>query len=228
MKKSPSWKHFTRTHKLFKQINLFLSVCIALSLLTEVSAQPLYIAGSSTYYNELVGGSASPFGRILTQQTRTNNSVGVKTCLGKAAGTGWFKFTQSDNSWTSQWGGSTVTTLSTNTYYSLGAVYGGSSNLQATIAAGSYYTFIIGQNSSSSNNIAVLLSAETPASVSSVTTTTPAQNTATTITANLGSAISTTSGEGAQYVYLAYSVNSGSYTTVAMTRSSSTDRKSVV
>ena len=105
------------------------------------------------------------------------NSVGVKTCLGRNnRNRVGLEFTQSDNSWTYPMGSSTGTTLSTNTYYSLGAsIWWFKQPTKLLLRLEDYYTFIIGQIHHQAIMLPYYCPAETPASVSSVTTTTPAK-----------------------------------------------------
>jgi hypothetical protein len=188
---------------------------------THTHAQPLYVAGSSTYYNELLGGSVANFGVPLTIENRRNTSVGVKTCSGKATGTGWVKFVQETNSWNNQWnGGASAFSLTTNTFHASAAQYDvvqTGANINVSVTKDLFYTFIIGQNETSNNHISVLVTTQAPRASTQLSHSSPQAGQAVTVTNTLNGAITTTSGNGAQYVYLAYSVNGGAYTATPMT-----------
>lgn len=111
-------------HSIRHRLVAFSILLLLSALFATTHAQPLHIAGSSTYYNELLGGSGTNFGVPLTLENRRNTSVGVKTCSGKATGTGWIKFVQETNSWNTQWnGGVSAITLSGNTYMATAGKY---------------------------------------------------------------------------------------------------------
>lgn len=209
-------------HSIRHRLVAFSILLLLSALFATTHAQPLHIAGSSTYYNELLGGSATNFGVPLTLENRRNTSVGVKTCSGKATGTGWIKFVQETNSWNTQWnGGASAFTLSGNTYMATAGKYdvtsSGGGNINVSITKDLFYTFIIGQNTTSDNDVSVLVTAQAPRNVTTMTHSTPQEGQAVTVTSTLNNSISTTSGNGAQYVYLAYSVNGGTYTSTPMT-----------
>jgi len=197
----------------------FLSFLFSL-LCFSMNAQPAYLAGSSTGFNEL---NSTPSGSNMSIETRLNTTVAVKTCSAKADYSAWFKFTSSNSSWSPQWSASGAEkTITTNTYSSSAAEYVTGQNLKVDVLSGKYYTFIVGQNASANNDLSVLLSYEEPKTISSVTNGTPTENADIQISATLSSAIGITSGEGAQYVRMAYTIDNTSYVTVNMNGSGST------
>ncbi|HPG55620.1 MAG TPA: CotH kinase family protein, partial [Candidatus Enterocola sp.] len=196
----------------------FLSFLFSL-LCLSINAQPAYLAGSSTGFNEL---NSSPSGSNMTVETRLNTTVAVKTCSAKADYSAWFKFTSSNNSWEPQWCASgSEKTIATNAYLSSTAEYVTGQNLKVDVLSGKYYTFIVGQNATTNNDLSVLLSYEAPKTISSITNATPAENTDIQVSATLSSAIGVTSGDGAQYVRLSYTIDNISYVTVDMNGSGS-------
>ncbi|NCC99172.1 MAG: starch-binding protein, partial [Bacteroidia bacterium] len=197
----------------------FLSFLFSL-LCFSMNAQPAYLAGSSTGFNEL---NSTPSGSNMSIETRLNTTVAVKTCSAKADYSAWFKFTSSNSSWSPQWSASGAEkNITTNTYSSSAAEYVTGQNLKVDVLSGKYYTFIVGQNASANNDLSVLLSYEEPKTISSVTNGTPTENADIQISATLSSAIGVTSGEGAQYVRMAYTIDNTSYVTVNMNASGST------
>ena len=208
-------------HSIRHRLVAFSILLLLSALFATTHAQPLHIAGSSTYYNELLGGSVTNFGVPLTLENRRNTSVGVKTCSGKATGTGWVKFVQETNSWNNQWnGGASAFSLTTNTFHASAAQYDvvqTGANINVSVTKDLFYTFIIGQNETSNNHISVLVTTQAPRASTQLSHSSPQAGQAVTVTNTLNGAITTTSGNGAQYVYLAYSVNGGAYTATPMT-----------
>src|SRR5574344_1102197 len=197
----------------------FLSFLFSI-LCLSINAQPAYLAGNSSGFNEL---NSSPSGTNMTVETRLNTTVAIKTCSAKADYSAWFKFTSSNNSWSPQWSTTcSEKTITTNTYLSSTAEYVNGQNLKVDVLSGKYYTFIVGQNATTNNDLSVLLSYEAPKTISSITNAIPAENIDIQVSATLSSAIGVTSGDGAQYVRLSYTIDNTAYVTVDMSGSGST------
>lgn len=182
--------------------------------ITSAMAQPTVLGthlvnGSYTTYDLNTVGGFKQY-RLQATSSASSGARSWEFATGTASSTNY------STNWRPYTGGQT---LSTNTYiptsFNNGAKYntssGGSSGLLPAITSGNYYTFNVSNNSSADNTMQLLETSFSPATISTVSATTPS-NDKNSVLVTITTSSAPSSGE---YVYVRYSTNSYSTSTIA-------------
>lgn len=185
-------------------------------------AQPTQIEGTWVDGGAFNGniGTLTDRGTQRFFRTQASGTTGTRTVL----------FNNPSDNYNPKWVADNTTALSKNTFLSSGAKYytGGGTDIHVAITSGSYYTFVIGENSGSSNNLSILETSYAPRSITSVSQSPLSaavyNGQSVTVTATLSGTLQTD-----EYVYLRYTTNNwSSSTAIQMVFSSGTSYASTI
>jgi hypothetical protein len=190
-----------------KRLLLVVATCIAIC--TQIHAQPTVLGtqlanGSYTTYDLALRGAV----RAVKINATSGASSGARNwefATGTAASTNystnWRPYTSSQ---TLSGYNAQIDPASAAASARYNTSFGGASGLLPAVTNGNYYTVIVGQNATANNFMSILQTSFNPVSISSVTRdfTTPTNQQAPTVTANLSGSLS--SGE---YIFIRYWTN---------------------
>ncbi len=181
-------------NKLIKFLSLYLLIFSFFSV--QIYAQPNEFAGNINSWS-------------TTDMTDRGNVMSIRYQAGSDNANSGFKF-RADGTWNPQWCGSDANyTRSLNSLLSGAAYYatgsgGWEHNLEFSATQDNYYTFIVGKNTASNNDMSILETTYNPRTISSVSRTplTPGNGQSVTVTATLSGTLNT-----GEYAFIRYSTD---------------------